>query len=285
MPRTPLHECHREAGAKIVPFAGWEMPIQYESVIAEHRAVREHAGLFDVSHMGEVAVRGAGAVRYLDAITPNHVAKLAPGRAHYSGLLTEAGTYVDDLLVYRLGEQEFLVVVNASNRDKDVAWMRNLAPADVEVEDVSDRYALLALQGPRAVAILAPLTDVDLSGLRYYGFATGAVDGHQAIVSRTGYTGEDGFELYVARGGAGLWRRLLDIGGHRGWSRPASGRATPCGSRRAWRSTATSSTRRRRPGKPASTGWSSSTRGTSSAATPSCGSASRACLASSSASR
>ena len=214
--RTPLHECHREAGGKLVPFAGWEMPVQYSGVIEEHRAVRERAGLFDVSHMGEIAVRGAGAARYLDAITPNHVAKLAPGRAHYSGLLTEDGTYVDDLLVYRMGEQDFLVVVNASNRAKDFAWMRRHAPGDVEVDDVSDRYALLALQGPRAVEILAPLTDVDLAALRYYGFAVGRVDGQRAIVSRTGYTGEDGFELYVDPDAApGLWRRLLASGsGH-----------------------------------------------------------------------
>ena len=215
--RTPLHECHREAGAKIVPFAGWEMPVQYESVIEEHRAVRERAGLFDVSHMGEISVRGPGAVSYLEALTPNHVAKLGLGRAHYSGLLTEAGTYVDDLLIYRLGEQDFLVVVNASNRDKDFAWMQRHASADVEVEDVSDRYALLALQGPRAVEILAPLTDVDLSALRYYGFAAGTVDGHRAIVSRTGYTGEDGFELYLDPAAAPVvWRLLLERGREHG---------------------------------------------------------------------
>ena len=215
--RTPLFDCHREAGAKLVPFAGWEMPVQYESVIEEHRAVRQRAGLFDVSHMGEFAVRGPGAVRYLDAITPNHVAKLAPGRAHYSGLLTESGTYVDDVLVYRLAEQELLVVVNASNREKDLAWMRRHAPADVELDDVSDRYALLALQGPKAVEILAPLTDVALDGIRYYGFAAGQVDGHAAIVSRTGYTGEDGFELYLHPDDApAVWRRLLQAGSSHG---------------------------------------------------------------------
>lgn len=215
--RTPLYDCHREAGAKLVPFAGWEMPVQYESVIEEHRAVRERAGLFDVSHMGEVAVRGPGAVRYLDAITPNHVARLAVGRAQYSALLTEAGTYVDDLLIYRLAEEELLVVVNAANRDKDVAWMQRHVSGDVEVEDVSDRYGLLALQGPRAVEILAPLTDVDLGAVRYYGFARGHVDGHPAIVSRTGYTGEDGFELYLDPEAApAVWRRLLGGGAAQG---------------------------------------------------------------------
>jgi aminomethyltransferase len=219
--RTPLFECHREAGAKLVPFAGWEMPVQYSSVIEEHRAVRQFAGLFDVSHMGQIAVRGAGAERFLDALTPNHVAKLAPGRAHYSGLLTDQGTYVDDLLVYRLGEADFLLVVNASNRGRDAEWVRQRAPADAEISDVSDDYALLALQGPRAVDILAPLTDVDLGGLRYYGFAVGTVDGHPALVSRTGYTGEDGFELYVApEAAAPLWRRLLAAGASHGL-RPA----------------------------------------------------------------
>ena len=215
--RTPLYECHREAGAKIVSFAGWEMPVQYAGVIEEHRAVRQAAGLFDVSHMGEIAVRGPGAERYLDWLTPNQVEKLVPGRAHYSGLLTEQGTYVDDLLVYRLEENEFLLVVNASNQDKDLSWVQRHAPSGVEVEDVSDRYALLALQGPQASAILAPLTDVDLGALRYYAFAPGTVDGHRALVSRTGYTGEDGFELYVdPEAAAPLWRRLLAAGASHG---------------------------------------------------------------------
>jgi aminomethyltransferase len=220
--RTPLFECHREAGGKLVPFAGWEMPVQYAGVIEEHRAVRQAAGLFDVSHMGQIAVRGRGAVRFLDWLTPNHVAKLAVGRAHYSGLLTEGGTYVDDLLVYRLGESDFLLVVNAANQERDVEWVKRHASSDaqvgdVQVRDVSDDYALLALQGPQAAAILAPLTDVDLGALKYYGFAPGAVDGHRAIVSRTGYTGEDGFELYVDPEAApALWRRLLAAGGSHG---------------------------------------------------------------------
>ncbi|HXT21554.1 MAG TPA: glycine cleavage system aminomethyltransferase GcvT, partial [Thermoanaerobaculia bacterium] len=156
--RTPLYECHREAGGKLVPFAGWEMPVQYAGVIEEHRAVRQAAGLFDVSHMGQIAVRGPGAERFLDRLTPNHVAKLVPGRAHYSGLLTDNGTYVDDLLVYRLGEEEFLLVVNASNQERDFEWVKRHAAGDAQVRDVSDRYALLALQGPRSVEILAPLT-------------------------------------------------------------------------------------------------------------------------------
>jgi aminomethyltransferase len=215
--RTPLYECHREAGGKLVPFAGWEMPVQYAGVIEEHRAVRGAAGLFDVSHMGEISVRGPGALRFLEGLTPNQVSKLVPGRAHYSGLLGEEGTYHDDLLVYRLGESDFLLVVNAANRDRDFAWVKGHAPADAEVEDVSDEWALLALQGPQAAAILAPLSDVDLSGLRYYGFAEGTVDGHRGLISRTGYTGEDGFELYVDPEAAPvLWRRLLAAGASHG---------------------------------------------------------------------
>src|SRR5947209_13923063 len=198
--RTPLYDEHRKAGGKMVPFAGWEMPVQYSGVIEEHRAVRTAAGLFDVSHMGEIRVRGAGAEALLDRLTPNDVGKLAPGRAHYSGLLTERGTYVDDLLIYRLGPEDFLVVANASNARRDFEWIasraRGAEAADAEVTDASDDYALLALQGPRALEILAPLASPDPGGLRYYGFAQGTVDGAPAIVSRTGYTGEDGFELY-----------------------------------------------------------------------------------------
>lgn len=198
-------------------FAGWEMPVQYAGVISEHRAVRESAGLFDVSHMGEVRVRGAGAEAFLDSLTPNHVARLQPGRAHYSGLLNDRGTYLDDLLIYRLAQEEFLLVVNASNADQDFEWIRSHAGAGVEVENVSDDYALLALQGPRAIEILAPLTSTDLTGLRYYRFAVGEIDGVEAIISRTGYTGEDGFELYVSpQAGPALWRRLLDVGASHG---------------------------------------------------------------------
>lgn len=211
--RTPLYDEHVAVGARMVEFAGWEMPVQYSGVIEEHRAVRNQAGLFDVSHMGEVRVRGTGAEAFLDRLTPNHVAKLAVGRAHYSGLLTESGTYLDDLLVYRTGEEDFLVVVNAANIDQDFAWLRSHAEGDVEVEDASDRYALLALQGPVAVQILSALTATDVDALRYYRFAEGDVAGVSAIISRTGYTGEDGFELYVAPGDAThVWARLLEAG-------------------------------------------------------------------------
>ncbi len=211
--RTPLYESHREAGGKMVDFAGWEMPVQYAGVIEEHRAVRTAAGLFDVSHMGEVRVRGAGAEAFLQRLTPNDVSKLAPGRAHYSGLLTERGTYVDDLLIYRLAADDFLVVVNASNAERDFEWISSRVEGDVEVVNQSDQYALLALQGPKAVGILASLTETDLSAIKYYGFAQGKVDGVPALLSRTGYTGEDGFELYLSPEDApAIWRRLLAAG-------------------------------------------------------------------------
>jgi aminomethyltransferase len=172
--------------------------------------------------MGEIRVRGAGALALLQRLTPNDVSKLAPGRAHYSGFLTDRATYVDDLLIYRLGEDDFLVVDNAGNADRDFEWIASRndgQPADTaaEVTNVGDDYALLALQGPKALAILAPLANSDISALRYYGFAQGEVAGMPALISRTGYTGEDGFELYVAPGdAAALWRRLLADGAAHG---------------------------------------------------------------------
>jgi len=215
--RTPLFDCHVAAGAKIVEFAGWEMPVQYSGVMEEHRAVRTAAGLFDVSHMGEIRVAGRGAEAFLQGLTPNDVSKLAPGRAHYSGFLTPEATYVDDLLIYRLASDEFMVVVNASNADADFAWAASQPHDGVELTNVSDDTALLALQGPRALEILQPLASLRLSELRYYGFGRGEIDGIPALVSRTGYTGEDGFELYVEPGGAAqLWNRLLAAGRDRG---------------------------------------------------------------------
>jgi len=197
----------------MVEFAGWQMPVQYRGVIDEHRAVRSAAGLFDVSHMGEFRIAGPGAEAFVQRLTPNDVRKLAPGRIHYSAFLTPEGTFVDDLLVYRLAADEFLLVVNAGNRIEDFAWASAVPRDGVELADVSDDYALLALQGPRAAAILQPLTAVALDAIRYYGFARGEVDGRPAIVSRTGYTGEDGFELYLAPGDApAVWDALLAAG-------------------------------------------------------------------------
>jgi aminomethyltransferase len=211
--RTPLYECHRRAGAKLVDFAGWEMLVQYAGVIEEHPAVRTAAGLFDVSHMGEVLVRGPGAEAFLQRLTPNDVAKLQPGRAHYSALLNEQGTYLDDLIVSRMAADEFLIVVNAANAASDFAWIAGQSHPGCTVEDVAERYALLALQGPRAEAILARLTRLDLPAIRYYRFARGTVAGAAALVSRTGYTGEDGFEIFVDPEAApALWEALLDRG-------------------------------------------------------------------------
>jgi aminomethyltransferase len=215
--RTPLYECHQEAGARLVEFAGWEMPVQYSGLMEEHRAVRTAAGLFDVSHMGEVRVAGPDAEAFLQRLTPNDVSKLAPGRAHYSGLLNEQGTYQDDILIYKLADQEFMVVVNAGNAEADFAWIADHAEGDVVVEDLSERYALLALQGPRAPEILAPHAGQDLAAIRYYRFAQGLLWGCPVIYSRTGYTGEDGFELYVApEHAAAIWRRLLEVGAPHG---------------------------------------------------------------------
>ncbi|MEJ2084158.1 MAG: glycine cleavage system aminomethyltransferase GcvT [Acidobacteriota bacterium] len=211
--RTPLYQAHLEAGAKMVDFAGWTMPVQYSGVIEEHRAVRQAAGLFDVSHMGQIRVTGASAESFLQSVTPNDVSRLTRGRAHYSGLLTEAGTYIDDLLVYRLGDEDFLLVVNAANADKDFDWLRSRSAGEVELEDVSEDWALLALQGPRAREILASLTPCDIDALKYYRFAVDAVAGGEAIISRTGYTGEDGFELYLQPDHApAVWRQLLETG-------------------------------------------------------------------------
>jgi aminomethyltransferase len=196
--RTPLHDTHVALGAKMVPFAGYEMPVQYPTgITAEHKAVRERAGLFDVSHMGELLVRGTDAVKFVNYVTTNDVAALAVGQAHYSSILNERGTFEDDCLVYRF-DDHLMVVVNASNTAKDLAHIsQHLDRFDASIEDVSEEVALLALQGPHAVRILQPITNVDLAAIKYYHFAVGTVAGvPDVIVSRTGYTGEDGFELY-----------------------------------------------------------------------------------------
>src|ERR687883_629197 len=196
--RTPFYDIHAALGAKIVPFAGCEMPVQYPTgITAEHRAVRERCGLFDVSHMGEYVVRGAGAVDFVNYVTSNDVAALAVGQVQYSTILTDRGTILDDCLVYRFADR-VMMVVNASGTEKDLAHIsRHLARFDCTADDVSDETALLALQGPEAARTLQPLTDVDLSAIKYYHFARGTVAGiADVVVSRTGYTGEDGFELY-----------------------------------------------------------------------------------------
>src|ERR1051325_1318848 len=195
--RTPFHDIHVGLGAKMVPFAGYDMPVQYaQGITVEHKAVREHCGLFDVSHMGEFMIRGARAVDFVNYVTTNDVAALAIGQVHYSTILNDRGTIEDDCLVYRFADH-IMMVVNASNVAKDFAHIqRHAAKFGVTLEDVSDDMGLLALQGPEAARILQPLTKTDLSAIKYYHFAEGEVDGMPMIISRTGYTGEDGFELY-----------------------------------------------------------------------------------------
>ncbi|HEX2093463.1 MAG TPA: glycine cleavage system aminomethyltransferase GcvT [Longimicrobiaceae bacterium] len=216
--RTPLHGEHVALNAKLVPFAGYEMPVQYPTgITAEHHAVRGAAGLFDVSHMGEFEVRGERALEFVQHVTTNDVSKLEVGQAQYSTLLNHEGKLLDDLLVYRYPDR-YMLVVNGSNKDKDLAWIERFAGEfGVELRDRTEEIALLALQGPKAEAILRRLTDADLPSIRYYRFAEGTVDGAAATISRTGYTGEDGFELYVdAADAPALWRRLLEAGAEDG---------------------------------------------------------------------
>jgi aminomethyltransferase len=212
--RTPLHEAHLALGAKIVPFAGYEMPVHYPGGIsAEHRAVREGCGVFDVSHMGEFWINGARAVDFVNYVTSNDVAALAVGQAHYSTILNDRGTIEDDCLVYRF-PNKIMMVVNASNAPKDFAHIsRHAAAYGVSLHDATDEMTLLAVQGPKTAGILQPLTDTDLSAIKYYHFAEGKIAGRPAIISRTGYTGEDGFELYIANESAApIWKALLATG-------------------------------------------------------------------------
>jgi len=211
--KTPLHAVHLESGAKMVPFGGWDMPVEYSGLIAEHQAVRTAAGLFDVSHMGEFEVAGPGALAFLQRATANDVAKLGVGQAQYSALPMPTGCPVDDVIVYRRGPERYLMVVNAANVAKDWAWLQSQQPSGCTLDDRSDTFALLALQGPKAQVILQGLTPLDLEAIGFYRFAEAAVCGHPAIVARTGYTGEDGFELFLAPEDAPVaWRRLLEAG-------------------------------------------------------------------------
>lgn len=212
--KTALNAAHRRWGGKMVPFGGWDMPVQYAGTIEEHLTVRTAVGLFDVSHMGEAEVRGPQALQLVQHLTTNDASKLHVGQAQYSGLLYPTGGFVDDLLVHKISDEHYLLCINASNTDKDVAWMQsNTAQFDAEVSNTSPNYAQLALQGPQALAVLQPLVDVELSDIKYYWFTRGHVDGVPAIIARTGYTGEDGFELYVDPNEAErIWEKLLVAG-------------------------------------------------------------------------
>jgi len=213
MRRTPLFERHAELGAKMVPFAGYEMPIQYEGIVAEHRAVRGRAGLFDLSHMGEFFVKGRGAGVTLDYLVSSDIAGLAVGQARYGLLTNERGTIVDDVIVYRVSEAEYMVVVNAANIAKDRAHVLARLGEDVAFDDRSFGTALVAIQGPRAVDILASETDADVRSLAPFGVTQGRVAGTRATLARTGYTGEDGFEVFIANADAAkVWDALLGAG-------------------------------------------------------------------------
>ncbi len=216
--RTPLADEHMALGAKMVDFGGWFMPVQYEGVMAEHRAVREGVGLFDVSHMGEIRVTGEGALDFLNHVTVNEVGALADGQAQYTLLTYPEGTVVDDLLIYRLGPQNFWLVVNASNQDKDEAWLRQQASGHaVTIANEGEATAQLAIQGPLAERMLQPLVDTDLAAIDYYWFCETKLAGMPVLISRTGYTGEDGFECYAPREHAvKLWRLLLEKGAPHG---------------------------------------------------------------------
>lgn len=214
--QTPLNAAHKAMGARMVEFGGWEMPVQYRGILDEHRAVRQAAGLFDLGHMGRLEVTGPDAAAFLNWVATNDVCALQEGQAHYSLLCRPDGNVIDDILIYHLPGR-YLVVVNAANTGKDMAWLmaRRAERPDwsVTVRDISAATMMLALQGPRAAAILQPLTDLDLDALPAFGCAEGAVAGVPAIVARTGYTGEDGFELYFAVDQAErLWTTLLEAG-------------------------------------------------------------------------
>jgi aminomethyltransferase len=214
---TPLHAAHKAAGARMVPFGGWDMPVDYSGrglgVLKEHMAVRTAAGLFDVSHMGEFEVRGPGAGAFLQRVTSNDVARLLDGHAQYTAFPMPSGAPVDDVILYRFSEERYLIVVNAGNRAKDWAWLQAQARPACELVDRSDEFALLALQGPAAATVLQGLTARDLSLVGFYKFTTGDVAGLPATIARTGYTGEDGFEVMVGdRHAVALWEALLSAG-------------------------------------------------------------------------
>jgi aminomethyltransferase len=212
---TPLHARHVASGARMVPYAGWDMPVEYSGITAEHLAVRTRAGVFDVSHMGEIEVAGKDALATVQQLTCNDASRLKTGQAQYSALLTPDGTFVDDILVYRMAPSHFMIVVNAANTARAFDWITTQAKAvgDAAVVDSSARYALIAIQGPAALDTVQPLTGADLGSVRPYWFTFGEVSQARALISRTGYTGEDGFEIFVPPNTADrVWQSLLQAG-------------------------------------------------------------------------
>ncbi len=212
--RTPLFDVHAASKAKMVDFGGWEMPVQYSGIIEEHNAVRNAVGLFDVSHMGEIEIHGPEAAKLVDYVATNHAAKLKIGQAHYSALLYDHGGFVDDILVHKVAEDFFFLCVNASNQEKDFDHIRRHNRFNASVDFASDQYAQLAIQGPKALATLQKLTGTDLNGIKYYWFTESTVAGASARIARTGYTGEDGFEIYISPAEAErVWGEIIRAGG------------------------------------------------------------------------
>ncbi len=260
--QTPLNAAHRRMGGRMVDFGGWDMPVQYPAgTVEEHLRTRTHAGLFDVSHMGEILVRGPEAIPFVNRLVSNDASKLVDGQAQYSALTTPEGTVIDDLLVYRFAEDHLLLVVNASTTEKDWDWIKSHHVHEmIELKNVSRDYCQIALQGPDAVRILQTLTETPLEEIKYYHFREGSVDDVPAIISRTGYTGEDGFEVYAAagRGRATVGQNFRGGSARRSRRRPAvraRGAKHACGLNPRWRSTATRSQRRRRSLKRTSVGF------------------------------
>jgi aminomethyltransferase len=213
--KTPLNARHRSLGGRMVEYAGWDMPVEYSGIADEHNAVRTRAGLFDVSHMGEIEIAGRDALKAVQHITTNDASRLAIGQAHYSALPTPAGTFVDDVLTYRLADDHYMFVVNAANIVKDFGWITSQIAGlgDAVAVNTSSRYALLALQGPIAREVLQPLTGVNLADIKYYWFTTGEIAGVRGTISRTGYTGEDGYEVFVPPAQAErVWDAIIQAG-------------------------------------------------------------------------
>ena len=211
--KTPLYPLHKKLGAKMAEFGGWEMPIEYAGIVQEHLAVRTAAGLFDISHMGEILVEGAESLDFVQAVTCNDAARLKDGQIQYSALLYPEGTFVDDILVHRFAQGRYFLCVNASNVEKDFDWICSHNRFQANVTNASDRYTQLALQGPNSVRVLQPVVDTDLSQVRYYWFQHGRIQDIECLITRTGYTGEDGFELYFSPDHAErVWNLLLEAG-------------------------------------------------------------------------
>ena len=211
--KTSLNHLHQQLDGRMVDFAGWEMPVDYGSTLREHLAVRESVGIFDVSHMGEIEMLGKDALSMAQKVTSNDVSRLQDGQAHYSAFLYPKGTFVDDIVLYRINSEHIFICVNAANREKDFQWVHQHREGEVEILDRGDAYAQLAIQGPQAEAVLQKLTNVDLSAIRTYWFSRGKVDGAASLISRTGYTGEDGFEIYIPpKAAPAIWEKLLSVG-------------------------------------------------------------------------